>query len=78
MPDRINYQQFLNNVDINAIFEKLSPIINDQESYRFQQSFYTPEDFTKMLNVHTVDKYLEKQFSCLHINCRSIKKTFLV
>ena len=29
-----------------------------------------------MLNVHNVDKYLEKQFSCLHVNCRSIKKNF--
>ena len=75
MSEKQSYVQSLQSIDLQTIYEYLSPE-NNENGYNYEpsQSFYTPDEFndyskTKLKNYSCV-------FSSLHCNCRSMNKKF--
>ena len=74
MPNNIDPQHSVNGVDVNRFSEYLSFDLNENNC-DVDKSLYLPEelnDSMKQLNLNGND--VNKLFSCVHMNCRSIGK----
>ena len=74
MPDRNLYQQFFNNLDFTPFFEKLPPVNEENTLYGPNQSCLLPDEFNYFANTHNLNKI----FTCLHTNCRSITRIMII
>ena len=72
MPDLNSYQQFLNALNFTTLSEILAPADDEEGTYSLNQNYFLPDEFNNFINVHS----FHKKFSCLHINCRNVKKNF--
>ena len=77
MPDVNLYRQVLQNSNFSRPFESSSQSDNFEDTYasfNHEQNCFLPSEFNTFLHEEQKNSDLRKGFSCLHLNCRSIKR----
>lgn len=64
----------LNDIDLLRITELLSPPNDDQSFNGPCQNYFLPSEFNTFMHDNLLHQNFKNGFSCLHLNCRSLKK----